>query len=113
MHGLTGIDAHHRDALVNRADHAAQIAADAMFFVDLEGSCAAFVDQPVDALMGRVFAGDPAAVAVDARCGIDVRDDLVVEVEVVPVDETRNGLAHEFRHRGQAAVVERTRRACS
>ncbi len=73
----------HIDA-VDRADHHAEVASDAMRFIDHEIECAVGAGDSIDALVSRVFTGDVALVAVDAALLIDPGDDLVVEVEVFP-----------------------------
>ena len=122
----------HGDALVDRADERAEIAADAFGFVDARnagqaawdtGPCAgrfAFLARDrsfcngcaascfvgcrngvqlyvaidgagdaveMDALMRAIPAGDVAEVAADALLLVDVRDDFVVQVEVLPLGD--------------------------
>jgi hypothetical protein len=88
-YGRAGVDANHRDAVLNGTDHLTEIAADAVSFVDDEVRLAVDRDA-VDALMGRILARDVAFVAVDTEVLIDARDDLVVEVQIVPIDELRD-----------------------
>src|SRR6478736_5523851 len=59
----------------------------------------------MDALVRAVPAGDVAKVAADALVAINLRDDLVVEVEVLPVGDLGNREAAEALDGGEALLV--------
>ncbi len=81
----------HGDAVLDRADVDAEIAADAFLFHHLEMTHA--VDELRDRLMRGVLAGDVAAAAFDAGVLVDLRLGDVVEVQILPVGDVRNGAA--------------------
>lgn len=80
-----GLERFHRDALVDRTDDGAQIAADAFLFHHLEMTLAVLLLH--DRLMRGILAGDMAATALDAQILVDLRLDRVVEIEMLPVGQ--------------------------
>ena len=79
---------HQRDAVLDRADQHAEIAADAFRLVDDEFSHA--VDLGEDRLMRGVLADDVAAAAFDAEVLVDLRLHDIVEVQILPVGHLRD-----------------------
>src|SRR5579863_5914160 len=107
--GLPGIDLHHSDAALNRTDERAQIAPHTLVLDDAgnaQGAVAIRLRVLLDALMGAVLAGDEAKVAADALGGVNGGDDLVVEVEVAPIGDVRDGAPLEFAEAGKALGIE-------
>ena len=49
-----------------------------------------------NALMSAIFTGDVTEIASNTFLGIDLGDDFVIEIEVSPVLNARNRLAHKF-----------------
>src|SRR5690348_16326897 len=82
----------HRDAVGHRADDLAEVAADAFALVD-----ARYVRRVLepDALVRAVLAGRDAQVAPDAFARVDLRDGLVVQIEIAPLRIRRHRLADE------------------
>src|SRR3984885_16247150 len=74
-----------RDAVLDRADERAQIAADAFSFVDDELTLA--VDAGEDRLMRRVLAHDVAAPTLNAELLIDLGLRYEIEVEILPIGD--------------------------
>ncbi|MCY1465761.1 hypothetical protein D9M71_839510 [compost metagenome] len=58
-----------------------------------------------DGLVRGVFAGDVAAPAADAGLLVDLGDDLVVDVQVLPVGGVGHGPATEILQAGIALAV--------
>src|ERR1700722_10214531 len=77
-----------RDAVLDRADQSAEIAADALSFIDHELTLA--IDAGEDRLMRRVFANDVTAPALNAELLIDLGFRDVIEIEILPVGERGN-----------------------
>ena len=73
----------HGDAVLNRADIDAKIAADAFFLDHFE--MPPTIQHGGDRLMRRVLAGNMAASALDARILVDLRLGNIVEIEILPV----------------------------
>src|SRR5688572_10298263 len=105
-----GVDRLHRDAAVDGTDQAAQVAADAGLLVDLAVG-ATVVGPALDRLVRAVLAGRVAEAATDALLLIDLGDDLVVEVELLPARVTRDGRPDQLLRRGQAALEQVVREA--
>src|SRR3569833_506286 len=85
---------YHRDAIVDGADELAQIASDTFLFFN----CVGVIGIPLlnmYGLMGGIFAGDVAKAAVDTFTGIDMGDDMVVQVQVFPMCERGDAAADE------------------
>ncbi len=76
---------HQSDAVLDRADQRAQIAADAFGLVDHELPLA--VDASEDRLMRSVLADDVAAAALNAELLIDLGLRYVIEIEILPVSD--------------------------
>src|SRR5260221_735646 len=74
----------HRDTTIDRADEHAEVAADALGFVD-DRNAVAVAHFKIDALVRAVPRGDVTEFAADAEVGIDLGDDSVIEVEVAPI----------------------------
>src|SRR5271157_3526854 len=131
---LPRLDFHHRDAAFHGADQRAEVAPHAFLFVHFRnpgpvpvrrgaeiqlrdwrhadarpaaslpgrrGFPLAFV---VDALVGAVPACDVAKVAADALGRVDAGDDLVVQVEVLPLRHARQGETAKILQ-GRVALV--------
>jgi len=118
---FTFVDADHTDAVFNGTDKPAEIAAHAFMLVNFghtfgrsgvgDGrSCGSSNDglgadggsvfgfggaSDVDALMSTVPAGGVTELATDASIGIDASDDFEVEIEVLPIGDTRKREATE------------------
>src|SRR6266576_1130510 len=78
-------DLAHRDAILDRADGSAQITPNARFLDDLDHRSAIVARQAPNGLMRAVLAGSPAQLALDALVLIDMREEVVVEIEVFPL----------------------------
>jgi hypothetical protein len=59
----------------------------------------------MDALMRAVPARDVTQIAADAGIAIDARDDLIVQVEMLPVRDRRQTASAEILDRGKALLV--------
>src|SRR5262245_31710267 len=84
-------DGRHRDAIVHRANQRAQVAADAFVFFNFGNRFAGHATgaetlavrrNERNGLMRAVFASDVTQVATDALIVINLRDALVIEVEL-------------------------------
>ena len=109
------VDLDHRDAARHRADDLAEVAADALGLVD-DRHAASPLRIRVDALVRAVVAGDHAELAADALVGVDLRDGLVVEVEIAPLGEAAarpcRRSSSSFSKPCVAHVVRRGPRSC-
>src|ERR1700709_2106933 len=85
---------HHGDAVLDRADVVAQIAADAFGIDHLIGPLGA-VRESRDGLMRRILAGDVAKAAADAEVWIYSRHRAPGEVEILPMHVVGNRAALE------------------
>ena len=99
----------HRDALLHRAHRSAQITPNARFLDDLHDGPAIIARQAPDRLMRAVFTRGPAQLALDAFVLIDVREQVVIQVEVFPLRDARERPAADVRERAVAAVVHPVR----
>src|SRR5215470_7233408 len=82
--GAAALDALHGDAAVDRADERAQVAADAAVGEDLDAG-AARLGARGNRLMRAVIARGIAEPAAGAFVLIDLGNELVIEVELLPV----------------------------
>src|SRR5262245_53777599 len=94
----------HGDALFHRTDADAQVAPDALGIDDFEVPRA--VDRRGYRLVRRVLARDVTAPTLDAQVLVDERLVDVVEVQVLPVGDTRHGLAYQLTHAREALRIE-------
>src|SRR3546814_5700560 len=94
--GQPGLHVNHGDAVVDRSDMHAEIAADAFRRDHLVAPAAVLAAQRGDRLMGRVLAGDVALAAPDAEVLVDGSDGLEVDVEMLPFDEVGYGGTEEL-----------------
>ena len=58
-----------------------------------------------DALMRAVFACGVAKLAADAQIGVNLRDDLVIQIEIAPIHHIGNGAAAKILDGAIAVVV--------
>src|SRR5712692_3803213 len=109
------LDLLHDDASLDRANQGAEVAPDALLLDDARHVDALAVDIGLavagfrvrrDALVRAVLTGDVAELASDAEVGANLRDDLVVEVEIAPVHDVGHGAPAEVLD-GAVAVVHR------
>src|SRR5690606_7684800 len=77
------------DAVLNRADIDAEIAAYAFLVHHLEMADA--IDDIGNRLVRRILAGNMAATALDAQILVDVGFGDIVEVQVLPVGDVSDG----------------------
>ena len=87
----------HGDAVLDRTNIDAQIAADALLLDHLEMPDA--VDHVGDRLVRGVLAGDMAAPAFNARILVDTCLGDIVEVEILPVRDVRRGAPDDIVER--------------
>src|SRR3954467_7707253 len=102
--GFAGIDLDHGDAVRNRADMLAEVAADA-FLIDHLVAPLAVHPFRRDGLVRGVLAGDVAEAALDALVLVDRGDGLVVDVEILPVGHVRHRPAAEILDRPVALGI--------
>ena len=105
MRRAAAVDADHRDGSWRRADQGAEVAADALLFDD------AWISNAVDlveleALVSTILTRDVTKVAADAMLGVDVRLDVIVEVEVSPIGRASDGLSYNVIHARKAFLIE-------
>src|SRR5439155_12104876 len=81
----------HRDTVFDRADLAAQVAADTGFVNDLDNRRSIVPLVPPNRLVCAVLARGPAQLAADALVVVDARDQVIVEIELFPLRDVRYG----------------------
>ncbi len=91
----TVVDLLHRDASGNGTNDFAQVAAHAFVLVDDRNALIAFLRRE-DALVRTVLTGHDAVITADALIVVDLRDNLVVHVEVAPLREARERLPNHL-----------------
>src|SRR5262249_28940058 len=104
----------HGDASRDRTHQRTEITADALVFQHARHMLRRYAVAEVaghpcvdlDALVRAVFAGDVAEVAADTLRRVDLGDDLVVQIEVAPVVDLRQRLAHEIRCGTESLVLK-------
>ena len=84
----------HCDAAVNRANNRAKIAADALIIDDLEFAFAIYDLR--DCLVRCILSDNVTTAALDAQILIDHGLLDVIEIQVLPVSDTRDCLANQF-----------------
>src|SRR5467141_3513469 len=99
----------HRDAVLHRTYGSAQIAPDAGFLDDFNDRPAVVARQAPDRLMRAVLARGPAQLALDAFVLVDVREQMVVEIEVFPLGAARERAATDVRERAVSPLVHPVR----
>ena len=83
-----------RQAILHRADGDTEVAADTLLLVNLVTPFT--VVTCVNSLMRRILTNDMATTALDTQILIDLRLHGVVEIQMLPICEGRNGLPHKI-----------------
>src|SRR5712692_9604341 len=95
----------HCDAPLYGTDLRAEVAPDARFVDDLDHRPAVATGVAPDRLMRPVLARRPAQLAVDALRLIDLGDEMIVEIEVFPLDDVGERTAAHVRERPMPPLV--------
>src|SRR5579862_1312989 len=121
------LDPFHRDTGFHRTDELAQIATYTFAFIDARDALRRRLPIPrlhgvelgyrgnrdlaavplgqVNALVGAVPAGDITKIAPDALVGVNARDDLIVQVEILPIGDLWQGEAAKIVDRAETFLV--------
>src|ERR1700676_2953467 len=99
------LDRAHVDTIADRADHLAEIAADALIVNDYEAASAASFRFDSDCLMRCVLARDVAASAADAPVLVNEGLEIEIHVELVPTHDVAQGTTLEVLDRPVAFLV--------
>src|ERR1700676_236566 len=99
------LDRAHVDTIADRADHLAEIAADAVIVNDYEAASTTCLCLDSDRLMRCVLARDVAASAADAPVFVNECLEIEIHVELVPAHGVAQGTPLEVLHRPVAFLV--------
>src|SRR2546422_10082475 len=99
----------HSNAVLHGTDRRAEIAAHAGLFDDLDNRSAIVPRQAPDRLMRAVLARGPAQLALDAFVLIDVGEQMVVEIELLPLRDSGQSAPPHVGERAMPALVHPVR----
>src|SRR5207248_676000 len=109
------LDLPHRNAILHRTHQRAEITPNARFLDYFDhGSTVpvtGFSIEPPNSLMGTVLTRRPTQFALDAFILVDVSQEMIVEIEIFPLRDARQGAAADVDERAVAALVHPIREA--
>src|SRR5436305_11978424 len=102
-------DLPHGNAVLNGANQRAEITPNARFLDYFDhGSTfpvTHFSIEPPNSLMGTVLTRRPTQFALDAFILVDVSQEMIVQIEIFPLRDARQGAAADVGERAVAALV--------